>query len=358
VIAPVVPDPASTSPLCFLTLACSPLQALGGNVARDAASAVFGVFESGLGHAASWMVTKIGATLQGTTDIKLGSPWLQRGEEHMAGLMTIAVGPMLMAATLGAVVRQDARRLARIWLAGLPFAALATMLAVPLTALALRISDGLTGDFIGRSGAEVAGKLGAAVAGGAGTGSGVIAVLLSVLVILGALALWFELTLRAAAVYIAVFFLPLALAGVVWPATAHMTKRLVELLAALVFSKFVIAAVLSIGATALQSGGTDAKLQGGAMLLLAAFAPFALLRLVPIVEAAAVAHLEGLGQRPLQVGSRAVAAVAGPDSRVVALLRSQAAGEAASNGAPPAGEPVSAVTPPLMRGEPADWEEE
>jgi hypothetical protein len=69
---------------------------------------------------------------------------------------------------------------------------------------------------------------------------------------------------------------------------------------ALILSKFVIVAVLALAAGALASGGGTGfapVLGGGALLLLAAFTPFTLLRLVPAVEAGAVHQLEGSRQR-------------------------------------------------------------
>jgi hypothetical protein len=53
------------------------------------------------------------------------------------------------------------------------------------------------------------------------------------------------------------------------------------------------------------SGGFNAVLAGGALLVMATFVPFAILRLIPAIEAGAIGHLEGLRQR----GS---AAVTGP----------------------------------------------
>ena len=128
--------------------------------------------------------------------------------------------------------------------------------------------------------------------------------------------LWLELLIRAAAVYVAVLFLPLALATLVWPAVSHWCRRLVETLAALILSKFVIVATLSLAAGAVSSGtagtgahggGFSAVLAGGALLVMATFVPFAILRLIPAVEAGAVAHLDGLRAR----GTAAVTA-AGP----------------------------------------------
>jgi hypothetical protein len=128
----------------------------------------------------------------------------------------------------------------------------------------------------------------------------------------GALLLWVELLVRAAAVYVATLFLPLALASLVWPAISQWCRRLVETVAALVLSKFVIVAVLSlaVGALGTSDGSIASELAGGALLLLAGFAPFTLLRLVPMVESGAVQQLEGVRHRVQQH------ALAGPRSAV------------------------------------------
>ena len=68
-------------------------------------------------------------------------------------------------------------------------------------------------------------------------------------------------------------------------------------------------------------GGFASVLGGAALLLLAAFAPWALFRLLPFVEAGAVGHLEGLGQR---ARSRAAAPTKG---LAAVALRSSMAGQ-------------------------------
>jgi hypothetical protein len=137
----------------------------------------------------------------------------------------------------------------------------------------------------------------------------------ALLVVLGALALWVELLIRSAAVYVAVLFLPLALGSLVWPAISHWCRRVVDALAALILSKFVIVAILSLAVGALASGtgsgsssatgggGVSTVLAGAALLLLAAFSPYTLLRLVPLAEAGAISHLEGLRHRAQHVGT-------------------------------------------------------
>ncbi|HWW54076.1 MAG TPA: hypothetical protein VNY84_09910, partial [Acidimicrobiales bacterium] len=130
-----------------------------------------------------------------------------------------------------------------------------------------------------------------------------------------------ELLMRTAAVYVAVLFLPIVLAGLVWPATLRWARRLVELLAVLILSKFVIVAVLSLAASALadgvEHGGLAALLSGASLLLLAAFAPYTLLRLVPFVEAGAANHLEGVAS---SLPARAANAARTPGNVVDDLL--------------------------------------
>jgi hypothetical protein len=127
-------------------------------------------------------------------------------------------------------------------------------------------------------------------------------------VVFGSFLLWVELLVRAAAVYVAVLFLPLALASLAWPAVSHWCRRLVDTLVGLVLSKFVIVTVLSLAVSALaggtsgqgNGGGFSAVLGGAALLFLAAAAPWALFRLLPFAEAAAIGHLEGVGHRSVQ----------------------------------------------------------
>jgi hypothetical protein len=147
---------------------------------------------------------------------------------------------------------------------------------------------------------------------------------------LGALAIWLELVLRATAIELAVFFMPLALAGLVWPATAHWAKRLIEVLVALMLAKPIIVGALCLGGSAFQdTRDPSAAVNGVSILLMAAFAPMALLKLIPLVEVSAIAHLEGLSSRPFQAAERGMHRVAG----AARWGAGAAAGAAAARGA-------------------------
>jgi enamine deaminase RidA (YjgF/YER057c/UK114 family) len=114
----------------------------------------------------------------------------------------------------------------------------------------------------------------------------------ALIVVLGALSIWLELLLRAAAIYISVLFLPLALAAMIWPAGWRWCRRLIEFLIAIIFAKVFIVAIINLAAAGLARGGLGDKfegvLAGGALLLMAAFTPIALLKLIPLAEAAVV----------------------------------------------------------------------
>ena len=169
--------------------------------------------------------------------------------------------------------------------------------------LLLKATDGISNSLLSLAGAPAASLVRGLVIGvGATTSSpaiaGFAAVLVAGLLALLALVLWIELAVRAAAISLALLFVPLVLLGLVLPATSHWVRRLGELLGALLFSKVVIAAVLALGIGSIGAPhGASGLVEGVALLLLAVLAPISVLRLVPLVEAGALAHLEGLGGR-------------------------------------------------------------
>lgn len=256
------------------------------------------------------------ASLIGRTSPDLGRTWFAGHVAAMAALVGLLLVPMLAAATIGAVLRQDMARLARTWGVFLPLAVVGGGLTIPLTSEALTVTDAMSNALTYHLGTDLTAavrRIGVVVVEAATSGP-VLAALLALVVVAGSLMVWVELLVRSAAIYVAVFFLPLALAGLVWPATSHWARRCIHLLVALLLSKFVIVGAITVGIGALSAGGNgppDQALMGGAVLLMAAFAPFLLLRLVPVVEAAAIAHLEGTSRRPIHAlrGAAATAAV-------------------------------------------------
>ena len=266
-----------------------------------------------MAQGAGWLLGQLATLIDATTSTDLDSAWFRQHLRVMVEIASVVVLPMLLASVLGAIIRQDGSGLARSFLLQLPVALVGTLVVVQVVIVGLRLTDSLSNTVSGgASGAASQAVTGLATTigrlTGAPQGAGFALFLVGAATAVGAFLLWLELVLRSTAIYVAVLFLPLALAGLVWPTTAHWCRRLLETLAGLVLAKFVIIAVLSLAAGALAAGpheGLAAVVPGAAMVLLAVFAPYALLRLIPVAEVAAAAHLEGLARRPLRSAHQA-----------------------------------------------------
>jgi len=180
--------------------------------------------------------------------------------------------------------------------------------------------------------------------------------LVGLVVVVAAFFVWVELLIRGAMLYVVVALAPLAFAASVWPAARGIPKKLAEIALALIFSKVVIAIAISVSAAALSNGSrgglvpNEAKigtmLMGAIMFLLSAFAPFVLLKLFPVAEAALIA--QGLSRGPwrsFQTGmqstfymSRLTGGSGGGSSpRALPAGKSDPGGSAGAGGAPGSG---------------------
>jgi len=285
---------------------CGAAASAGSSLIGSGAGDVLNAVTSWVVEGASWLLSQVGGILSSTTQVDLGAGWFGAHYQVMAVLATTVVLPLLLCSVVQAVWRQDLSGLARSALVQLPLALLLAAVAVQLVRLALAATDEMgtlvtqgAGADLSQSLSNLAGDL--TNAGTANPAVPAFVLLLgALLVAMGSVLMWVELLVRAAAVYVAVLFLPLALASLVWPAVSHWCRRLVDTLVALVLSKFVMMAILSLAVGALGSGTTSGftgVLAGGALLLLAAFTPFTLLRLIPAVEAGAIHQLEGARHR-------------------------------------------------------------
>jgi hypothetical protein len=346
---------------CLPYLTCGTSSPAGGLV-RAAAGLVIDEFVSALAESASWMIGHVALLIMhpaqmvsAAGQVRLQSQgWFFAQYRMMLQLVALVVLPLLLAATIGPVLRQDLRRLARVWGIGLPLALLTGLFGTQLTQVALAATDGLCQAVVAADGFRVRGSLDSLAKGIVTPGAPqLVAGVISLLLIVGAVLLWLEMVLRTAAIYIAAFFMPLALACYVWPATAGIAKRALELLSALIVSKFVIVATLTLGLSALDiSAPPDSPVVGGAILLLAGFAPFCLLRLAPVVETAAVAHLEGMSRRPARAAARAArTGAAAPGSPLVMRLLAMTPQRRAESQPPQA----AAVVAQRIPDRPADY---
>ncbi len=298
---------------------------LGGSIAASGFESVLDGISQWVASGAEWLLGQIGDVLVSTTTIDVGATWFRTHYGQMTALAGVVILPLLLVSTLQAVLRQNPGQLVRAFLVQLPLALLLAVVAIQIVILSLSATDAMSTAIAGGTAGDVASLLsgvskGLVVSAADPTVASFVLLLVALLVAVAAFVLWLELLIRAAAVYVAVLFLPLALATLVWPAVSHWCRRLVETLAALILSKFVIVATLSLAAGAVSSGtagtgthgaGFSAVLAGGALLVMATFVPFAILRLIPAVEAGAVSHLDGMRSRGTSALTRLPRSAAG-----------------------------------------------
>lgn len=309
--------------------------------------------------AAAWILKGVGGLIDATTRPQLDRAWFQARYSVMVALAVVTLVGVLAVSAVHAVVRQDPGLVLRVMVVQLPMAVILTGAAAGIVQWSLSLVDLLcravtadTGHDVRHLFANMETYLLAAAAGGPAVPAFVILVV-SLLVVVGGLLLWMELLLRSLAVDAATLFLPLAMVTLAWPAASRIARRLAETIAALVLSKLVIVGVLSLAAGALASGGFGALLTGMGLLLLAAGAPYTLLRLIPMAEFGAVAHMEGLTRRatvrPVMAAwsARSLLSVAGGGSGPGYV--------GPEDGAPGGGPVVSASSPSAVREREADF---
>jgi hypothetical protein len=385
-------------PSALHLLADNPISSGIGSVVGAGVNAVFDAAGRWVADGAVWLLDGVGSIMATSTSVDLGAGWFAAHEAVMATLAAAVIVPLVCCAAVQAVYRQSASLLLRAVLVHLPLALVFSGVAVELVRLGLAVTDVLSARVLAGAGVDtrnvlqpIASTLTATGIAGPGAPSFIVFIA-GILIALAALVLWIELVVRAAAVTAAALFLPLALAGLVFPAVSHWCRRLADTLTALVLSKLVVAAVLSLAAGAIAGGlgvgqagggGFSSIVTGVALLAMAAFSPFTLLRLVPAVEAGAVAHLAsarhqagGGARMAMRAGSFAadVAGAVVPEGAALAGAAAMAGvGEGAAVGAHLLGDRVGtagsaygsagqaadddAYGIPIIQGTPGGWEE-
>ncbi len=261
------------------TAATAPVGAAAGAVTDG----VLGAIRTAIINACVWAVVHVVSGLGASSKVSLTSAAVGTNYRFMVAVAVVCMLPLIGLAAVSALLRADPGALARAVFGALPAAALLTLVGLQLTQTFIDVVDAVSADLLAGhagDGASIAHAIPAALGGT--PVPVVIGVTVAMAAMCAALAVWIELLVRAAAVEVAVIFLPLAFAGIVWPATARYARRLAEVLAALILSKLVIVGIVSLGMAELTGATIPGVLAGTAMLGLAAFAPFVLLSLIPM----------------------------------------------------------------------------
>ena len=343
--------------LAFLGITLNPL-----TLAKDIANAIFSAALALFGQGAASLVGALLGFVKTTSDpVFSGGWWSSSGMAVFERVLAVS-GSLLalafMCSIITALLSADHGLLARAALR-LPIAVLEMALLVGVTAALVSASDEISAEIAkGASGALstfVSGELAGAIAG-----TGIVGLIAGGLVILAALGIWAELLCRSALIYLAVLAGPLIFAASVHPSAVGLRRRYIEGGLALICSKIVVALALATGAAMLSGLGnsssfaaaTGALLEALAVLLVACFAPFVLLRL--LLGAEAIIAAEGLERRPARAALSTIGAassVGGFSSMARGLTGAGATPRGGSPGAHPTGaSPSGPSTMPPSRG--------
>lgn len=305
-------DPCDDVPL-WEKPACRAAEGVRQGAATIITAGLTGVFDQlyeWVAGGAAWIMGELVGIIDASTSPDVTAAWFTEQYRLMGSLAALFIMPVLMVATVSGVIRQDWKGLLRAYFVYVPVAMLGTAVAIPLVDMALGITDWASGLFLsvmrGDIEAFVATVTTSLASGGAGTAaagaasvSPFLMFLAASVIALGAFAVWVELVLRAVGIYLALFFLPLGLAALVWPATSKWLGRLVKALAALILSKFIIVAALGLAAALLGNiaeAGVAGMVAGSAMMLLTAFSPLVLFKFGDVAGDEIASHIEGATQ--------------------------------------------------------------
>jgi hypothetical protein len=310
------------------------------------------IFGPAINAVANWITEGAAASTTYVMDLfavdpanpDLTAPWFM-GAYYGSGSASGRTGPpgsvviaawlmvlVVLASVMSGVIRGDIPGMIRLLLVRLPIAIFVTFIAIWLVSALLDLTNLATSwEVVGGLHGLASWSLDLTTAN---LGTDFLTVLASLVLIAATLLCYLELLARDAAVYIVAAFIPLIALASLWPGAHHALKRGAETLFVLCISKFVMAFVLVLGAEALaasmSTGNFGALVAAGLIFLLAALAPFAVFRLLPILEATAIAGMVGGASG---FGKRAGAAAVRTGQRVGAAVASGGTSEAVGGGA-------------------------
>ncbi|MEY2472853.1 MAG: type secretion system protein TrbL [Actinomycetota bacterium] len=314
---------------------------------------------------AKWVLAAVGFFVNGVLDFLRSSArpdveavWFSGKDSPYATVRNIAgvllVGFVFLGLLQG-LLHGDAGGMLRRVAGNLPAAVAGMVLTTAVVARLLDLTDALSNAVLSSSGDQAMHFLsGFGVAVTAATG-GFAAVVIGLVAVVAGLLLWVELLVRASLVYLLVAISPLGFAATLWPLARGFLRKTVEILLAVILSKFVISIALAIGVAALSAGsagaGQNAPAAAGAslgtllvatvLLGLAAFSPFIVLKLVPIAEGALLA--QGISRGPARAAQTGVSTYS--SARMLTRLSGSSTGGQGGFRLPPPSSPEVGAAP-------------
>lgn len=251
-------DPAPTATDPNAGLHCQQIgNALGGLTGYLTAMPIQGI---------AWVLKFLAVHTNEGTSVTVNEPngWFTHAYSMMIQVGLWVLLPVLMIAIIQATAKGSLRQLLRSVLVFLPISILGAVVAVELVQLLLNLTDDMSNIFLAlieRDAANFFSGISNGFAGAASSGQAIgLTWILALLMTAALFSTLIVLILREGSIYIATMLLPIGFAVLVWPATSKILRRLVEFLFAIILSKLVIVAAMSmaIASVTAQAGFTPA----------------------------------------------------------------------------------------------------
>lgn len=327
-----------------------------GGLAESVVAGAFDYFARWVAVGAIGAIDLVWVGINGTTTPVIDSS-ASVFQTSMAGARALAF-PLLVLAALYSMLKRDAQMAVKAAFLYLPGSVLAMVVSGYVITALLAATDQLSDAYLtdGETGIAVwLDELGGLIAAGLGITAPILLVVFSFVLISASVLVWLVMIVRSAAILITYAFMPLAFAAIIFPATRSWIKRLIEIQLSFILAKPVIVAVMSLGSQTLNDADNAlvAMMQASALFYLAAFSPFALMKLLPFVGDEAVAAMEQPSKAPSRIGATAVGVVSG--QRIASFLAGSqqegpAAAVASAAGSVPSGGMVGDGGPPIAGG--------
>ena len=274
----------------------NPTSCVATSVAKATLGDLFDGLTSWILASVQWFLSASGHVLTSASDPSLV---IRSASLEYATLLNLSAPLMLiglLVATISALRHGDAGSLWRVYLGVAPAAVLTLALARPVATLILQAVDQLSSS-AALSVVQHEQILATSLISLTPSVPGFGIFILAVGVVIGTWLLWCELIVRTVVLTLLLVLVPVIVPLTTFPALRRVATRLAETFIAVAAAKFLIVITLSLGLNELTGSSTTQVITGAVTLILAAGAPFILLRIIPFIEQSALHNLEGVRSR-------------------------------------------------------------
>jgi hypothetical protein len=288
---------------------------VGGGIGAVAAKVANTIFEKVLEFVASLIAdavikaTELLISVFDAIDVKVGSDGVLTGAAssklylQMVALGTFLVTLLWMVRLASALIHQQMGQVARELFFDLPFTIIGTVAAGAIGWIFLNVTNEMASAFSADFATNIGSFASEFFTKDVLLSGGIFSMLFALIYILGAIMVGLELIIRAGLLTIIFAVAPVMISTRTWEGTRRYSRKFIETAMALLFAKPAAAFALALGTAQLSDAvdkGSPVKLMiGTTITVLAAFMPFALFKLIPVVEGAAVQ--QGIKGAPVRV---------------------------------------------------------